>query len=407
MPWNDNANGGSGNGSGKGSGGNPWGNQGSGQGNGDGSKSPWGTTPPRRPTPVGESGNLDDLARKVEDRLRGVLGGGGGGGFGRSNGGGGGGGEPIKIDRRAVGAIALVFAIGWLATGVYVVDAGEEAVITRFGKFTGSTGQGLQFHLPAPFERHQIVNVQSANSLRVGSGAAGEGEAAEGDESGLMLTGDENIVDVGFEVFWRVENAPDFLFNVAHGPDGRSTANATVRTVAEAAMREVVGKSQREQVLTSGRAVVEGQTRDLIQRTLNQYKAGIIITQVNLRKAEPPAAVIAAFREVAAASQEAETKINQARGYRNNVVPQAQGEAARFNQLYQEYRLAPDVTRQRLYLETMERVYERANKVLLDTGRSGASPMVVLPPELLRGTATPPPVASTNPGQSPSQTGGR
>jgi membrane protease subunit HflK len=390
MPWNDNSDGGSNDGPGKSSGGNPWGTPSGGQ-KSSGPQSPWGAPPPRRPGGNGEQGNLDDLARKVEDRLRNVLGGGGPGGRGPTRGGGGGG-EPIRFDKRAVGALGLVFALGWLATGVYVVDAGEEAVITRFGKFTGVASQGLQFHLPAPIERHQIVNVQSANSLRVGAGA--EGEGADGNaESGLMLTGDENIVDVGFEVFWRVENSQDFLFNVAHGPDGRSTASATVRSVAEAAMREVVGRSQREQVLTSGRAVVESQTRELIQRTLNQYRAGIIITQVNLRKAEPPAAVIAAFREVAAASQEAETKINQARSYRNAVVPQAQGEAARFNQLFQEYRLAPDVTRQRLYLETMERVYERANKVLLDTGRAGASPMVVLPPELLRGAAPAAPAA--------------
>jgi membrane protease subunit HflK len=159
-------------------------------------------------------------------------------------------------------------------------------------------------------------------------------------------------------------------------------------------MREVAGKSQREQVLSTGRAQVETQTRDLIQRTLNEYKAGIRITQVNLTKAEPPAAVNDAFREVAAASQEAETKINQARTYRNAVVPQAQGDAARFNQLYQEYKLAPEVTRQRLYLETMERVYQGANKVLLDPGRAGASPMVVLPPELLKGAAGPAAAAS-------------
>jgi modulator of FtsH protease HflK len=188
-----------------------------------------------------------------------------------------------------------------------------------------------------------------------------------------------------------VENSRDFLFQVAHGKnsDGRVDPQTTVRAVAEAAIREVVGSSQRDMVLATGRAQVESKTRDLIQRTLNQYRAGIIISQVNLTKAEPPAAVNEAFREVAAASQEAETKINQARSYQNAVVPQAQGEAARFNQLYQEYKLAPDVTRQRLYLETMEKVYERANKVLLDPGKSGTAPMVVLPPEILRGNPAP------------------
>jgi membrane protease subunit HflK len=294
------------------------------------------------------------------------------------------------LDRRAIGAIGLVLVLGWVASGVYVVDAGEEAVIQRFGKYVRTVDQGLQFHLPAPIETRTIVDVQRVNSLSVGSGSGTQST------EGLMLTGDQNIVDVGFLVFWRVENSRDYLFQVAHGANGDQGAEVTVQAVAEAAMREVVGRSQRDQVLATGRAVVESQTRDLIQRTLNEYRAGIRITQVSLRKAEPPAAVNEAFREVAAASQEAETKINQARSYRNAVVPQAQGEAARFNQLYQEYKLAPDVTRQRLYLETMERVYERANKVLIDPGKSGGTaPMMVLPPELFRNQAPLPPASGT------------
>ena len=398
MPWNDNSNGGAGGNGGSSGGGGPWGPSGgsggnNSGGNNDGPKNPWGSgnnTPPRRPGSVGPSGNLDDLAKKVEDRLKSVLGGRGGGGGGFNNrgpSGGGGSVEPIQLDRRAIGAIALVAVLGWFATGVYVVDAGEEAVIQRFGKYVRTVDQGLQFHIPAPIETRRVVDVQRVNSLTVGSG--GGTEATDG----LMLTGDQNIVDVGFQVLWRVDNTRDFLFQVAHGPEGESAAEVTVLAVAEAAMREVVGRSQRDQVLATGRAQVEAQTRDLIQRTLNEYKAGIRITQVNLRKAEPPAAVNEAFREVAAASQEAETKINQARSYRNAVVPQAQGEAARFNQLYQEYKLAPDVTRQRLYLETMERVYERANKVILDPGKGGAAPMVILPPELFKNQNTPAPVA--------------
>jgi modulator of FtsH protease HflK len=412
MPWNDNSNGGSGGGSGgsnnNSGGGGPWGPNGGSGGNNDGPRNPWGggnnNPPPRRPGSVGPSGNLDDLAKKVEDRLKSVLGGGGGGNGGGFNGrgGGGGGSEPIQLDKRAIGAIALVAVLGWFATGVYVVDAGEEAVIQRFGKYVRTVDQGLQFHLPSPIETRKVVDVQRVNSLTVG---AVEGT---GGTDGLMLTGDQNIVDVGFQVLWRVDNTRDYLFQVAHGPEGSSQAEVTVLAVAEAAMREVVGRSQRDQVLATGRATVEAQTRDLIQRTLNEYKAGIRITQVNLRKAEPPAAVNEAFREVAAASQEAETKINQARSYRNAVVPQAQGEAARFNQLYQEYKLAPDVTRQRLYLETMERVYERANKVILDPGKGGASPMVVLPPELFKSQPAPAPApgnTNTAPSNNPQGTG--
>jgi modulator of FtsH protease HflK len=398
MPWNDNSN--------NGGGGGPWGPVGgSGNNQGDkdeGPKNPWGTgtnPPSRRPTrPAAYGGNLDDLAKQVEDRLRGLLGSGGGGGGGRGRGPGGGT-EPVQFDSRAMGGIALVALLGWFATGVYVVNAGEEAVIQRFGKYVRTVGPGLNFHLPVPFETRRKVDVQRSNSLSVGGG---EGSAA-GD--GLMLTGDQNIVDVAFQVNWRVENSRDFLFQVAHGSneEGRSDPQVTVRAVAEAAIREVVGRKQRDQVLATGRADVEAQTRELIQRTLNQYRAGITISEVNLTKAEPPAAVNEAFREVAAASQEAETKINQARSYRNEVVPAAQGEAARFNQLYQEYKLAPDVTRQRLYLETMEKVYERANKVLLDPGKSGSAPMVVLPPELFRNNNGGAPVVAPAP-NAPSNT---
>lgn len=388
MPWNDNSSGGNNNGGGGG----PWGPGAGSGGNDNGPKNPWGggnKPPPRRPGSTGPAGNLDDLAKKVEDRLKSVLGGGGGGGgFNGRRPNGGGGGAPLQLDSRALGAIALVGVLGWLSTGVYVVDTGNEAVIQQFGKYVRTTGPGLQFHLPAGIETHQKVNVLKSNS----TGVAG----AQGGTAGLMLTGDQNIVDVGFQVNWRISNSRDYLFQVAHGStDGRPDPQTTVRAVAEAAIREVVGRSQRDQVLATGRAQVESQTRDLIQRTLNQYRAGITITEVNLTKAEPPAAVNEAFREVAAASQEAETKINEARSYRNAVVPQAQGEAARFNQLYQEYKLAPDVTRQRLYLESMERIYERANKVLIDSGKEGSAPLVVLPPELFRNTTPAPPAAAT------------
>jgi len=197
-----------------------------------------------------------------------------------------------------------------------------------------------------------------------------------------MLTGDENIVNIGFQVFWRVKNAENFQFNIAHGEDNNGKADLTVTQVAEASMREVIGQSALEKVLTNGRAQVEQSTKELMQHTLDSYHSGIEITQVNLRKSEPPSSVVASFREVAAASQEAETNINKALSYRNSVVPQAQGEAARFNQIYQEYKLSPEVTRQRIYLETMEKIYERSNKVIVDNKAGGQ--MMVLPPDLLK-----------------------
>ncbi len=393
MPWNDNSNGG-----GDPPRGNPWGGGGQGGNQGDGGGgnrpggnpggNPWGGRPPQGPG-NNQGGDLDDMARRLEDRLRVVLGGKGNGQQPRGGGGGGrpGGGE-LTLDRRAIGAIGAILLAGWFATGIYVVDAGEQAVVQRFGKWVRSVDSpGLQYRMPSPIESHTTINVQSVRTLEVG--AAGEGGNAT---DGLMLTRDENIVDVGFNVQWRVTDPAAFLFNIDQVFDTNGQPTGTLAAIAESAMREVVGRSLREQVLTTGRAEVESQTRQLMQRMLDQYGAGITVTLVNLTRAEPPRDVVDAFRQVAAASQEAETKINQARAYQNEVVPQAQGEAARFNQLYQEYRLAPEVTRQRLYIETMEQVYKGANRVLIDPGRGGQAPVMVLPPELLR--SQPPQVPS-------------
>lgn len=320
-----------------------------------------------------QSQNLDDLARRIEDKLKAALsgkGGGGGGGF-----------TPefnAEANPKIFYLIGLLFLVLWGASGVYKVDQGEQALITRFGKYVRKADNGLNYRLPAPFENHIIVNMQRVNSSTIGNMQGGQDA-----EQNLMLTGDENIVNVSFQVFWRVKNAEQFVFNVAHGQSNSGNPDETVAAVAEAAMREVVGRSILEKVLTTGRAQVEDQTKELMQKILDSYGAGIQITQVNLRKSEPPASVLQAFREVAAASQEAETRINQALSYRNSVVPQAQGEAAKFNQIYQEYKLAPEVTRQRLYLETMEKIYERANKVIIDKSAGNGS-MMVLPPELLK-----------------------
>lgn len=389
MPWNDNANGGG-----------PWG-----QGP-NGPRNPWGPPPggqpPNRPPPRGPQGggqgpDLDEMMRRLQDRLRQ-----GGGPRGPRDVGDGGGGPP-QMSRNMVLGVAALVALGWLATGVYTVDAGEEGVVTRFGKYVRTSGPGIHVHLPSPIEAAEIVNIQRVNQLSIGDvaeGSGADGGAAPGQDNNLMLTQDENIVDIGFQVFWRIDNSQNFLFNVVDPED-------TVRAVAEAAMRETVGSSALDFVLTRGRSDVESRTRELIQRTLSAYGAGIQITQVNLRRADPPSSVRDAFLAVNAASQEAETLINQATTYRNQIVPQARGEAARFNQLYQEYRLAPDVTRQRIYLETLERVYSQANKVMIEQGGGGGqNSMIVLPPDLLRGMTQAPPQGERTP-QAEAQTGGR
>ena len=364
MPWNDNANPG------------PWGSPPP----NDGDRGPGG---PRRPPPGGPRGprrpdgpdftaGLDRLAR----RLRDLFGGPGGGGV-----------RP--------GAIAVVAGAGfalWALSGLYVVQPNEQAVVTTFGAYSRSESPGLRYHLPAPIERVEKVAVTSLNRIDVG-GSAG----ADLPEESLMLTGDENIVDLDFSVTWRVEDPAKFLFTV------RDPENS-VKAVAESAMREVVGKTPLEQILTRGRGQVQTQAAELMQKTLDSWNAGVSVVEVQIRTANPPQEVVAAFREVANAGQDAESAINEANTYRNRVINEAKGDAAkiiqsaqgyreqsvreaigdaaRFNQIYAEYSRAPAVTRERLYIETMQRVLEKSNKVIIDG--KGASAPIILPSDVFR-----------------------
>jgi membrane protease subunit HflK len=267
-------------------------------------------------------------------------------------------------------------------------------VVTRFGVFARSEQPGLKVRLPWPIEHAQTVPVTTLNQLNIG----GLGQADRPEES-LMLTGDENIIDMDFTVTWRVARPADYLFRVSN-PD------ATVKQVAESAMREVVGRSQLNDVLSSGRGRIQIQAEQLMQRVLDNYRTGVRVVDVQIRAAEPPREVITAFREVSGASQEAQSAINEANtyrnrvvneavgsaaairqtaeGYRQQVVSQAEGEAARFNQLQAQYSANPGVTRERLYLETMERVLRDSNKIVVDTGQGGTNAPIILPPEVFR-----------------------
>jgi membrane protease subunit HflK len=292
----------------------------------------------------------------------------------------------------ALAAIAgLAFAL-WAASGVYVVQPNEEGVVTTFGAYSRSETPGLRYHLPAPIERVEKVAVTSLNRIDVG-GAAG----ADIPEESLMLTGDENIVDLDFSVTWRVADARRYLFTL------RSPEDA-VKAVAESAMREVVGKTPLQAILTRGRGQVQLQAAESMQKTLDSWNAGVSVVEVQIRSANPPQEVVAAFREVANAGQDAESAVNEANTYRNRVINEAKGDAsritqsaqgyreqavrealgdaARFNQIYGEYRSAPAVTRERLYLETMQRVLSRSNKVIVDG--KGASAPIILPPDVFR-----------------------
>ncbi|WP_374472984.1 FtsH protease activity modulator HflK [Phenylobacterium sp.] len=362
MPWNDNANPG------------PWGSPGD-----DNDRR---ETPPRRPQGGGPRGPQrpggPDLNQSFEQLQR---------RFGRWFGGPGGGVRPGAIAAVAGGAFAL-----WALSGLYVVQPNEEAVVTTFGAYTRNETPGLRYHLPFPIER--VVKVPVTSLQRVDVGGVGESDVPQ---ESLMVTGDENIVDLDFSVTWRVADADQFVFRL-RDPE------SSVKAVAESAMREVVGRMLLDDVLTRQRGQVQTQTAELMQRTLDQWGAGVRVVEVQIRSANPPQQAIAAFRDVNSAEQDQASAVNEARtyanrvvneargdaarivqsaqGYREQAVREALGDAARFNSIYTEYRRAPGVTRDRLYIETMQRVLARSNKVIVDS--QGASAPIILPPDVFR-----------------------
>jgi modulator of FtsH protease HflK len=363
MPWDDKT---------KSSG--PWGG-GSDDEPGKEAGSPW--TRPGGGSSGNGGGDLEQQMKRMQERFRKRSGGGGGGG-GR-----GGGGRP---NFGPLGFVVLIgiAVLGWLSTSVVMVDPTQQAAVFRFGKWQTNFGPGLHFHLPAPIEEHVLVEVENRKETRIGQNL---------DES-LMLTQDENIVDIQFSVFWKVdsEHPENYILNVKE-------PQAAVEQVAESVMREVVGKTRLIGVITTERDVVQQEVAKQVQALMDDYRAGIEILAVTIDRSDPPQQVIEAFNDVNVAEQDAETNINQATQFANEVVPQArgtaqrllqeaeayrdqvladaQGEASRFEQIYQQYRKAPRVTRERMYLETMERVLERSNKLIMDQD-SGAVPYLPL-----------------------------
>ena len=283
----------------------------------------------------------------------------------------------------------------WGFSGFFRVEPDELGAVLRFGKYTRDATPGLNYHLPYPIETVLTPKVTRVNRIDIGMRLVEDPRrnyaAAVRDipEESLMLTGDENIVDVDVSVFWQVKagGAGDYLFNIQN-PEG------TVKAVAESAMREVVGRSDIQPILTGARQSIETSVHELMQKVLDTYQAGVQITQVQLQKVDPPAQVIESFREVQAAradlvrlQNEAETYANQkvpdakgqaskilqdAEAYKSQTVAEATGQASRFGKVYEEYKKAPQVTRQRLYLETMERVFGGTDKIILDSGSGGS-----------------------------------
>ncbi|AMA56620.1 MULTISPECIES: FtsH protease activity modulator HflK [unclassified Bradyrhizobium] len=362
----------------------PWKNQGGGPW-GSGPKGPWGSGPqPVGPRPP----DLEDLLRRGQDRLQQIMPGGYFSGIG-------------------ITLIILLIIVFWLLSGFFRVQSEERGVVLRFGKHVRTVDPGLNYHLPYPIETVLLPKALRVNTTSIGmtliDDPARRGRSIRDvPEESLMLTGDENIVDVDFTVLWRIK--PDaggvgaFLFNIQN-PEG------TVKAVSESAMREVIGRSQIQPILTGARNTIEQGVQELIQRTLDSYGAGILITQVQMQKVDPPAQVIDAFRDVQAARANQEQLQNEAQTYANQVIPQARGRAAkiqqdaegykeqavaeakgqsaRFLKIYDEYKKAPDVTRERIYLETMERVLGGADKLVYDGGPNGQGVVPYLPlPEL-------------------------
>lgn len=374
-------------------GGGPWGGGGGGPG-------PWGSGGGGRGF---QPPNFEDALRRLQNFLRGILPGGtGSGGPG--------------IWALGLGIIVVI----WLASGIYRVDPDQEGIVLRFGAYVGKTAPGLNYHWPWPIEEALTPTVTRINRIEIGYRAGTDGgrgtQISDVPRESLMLTSDENIVDVNFTVFWLVKNAPDYLFNI-RDPE------MTVKSAAESAMREIIGHTEIASALAEGRAKIERDTETLLQQILDSYGAGVQITQVQLQKVDPPGPVIDAFRDVQSAKIDQQTLINQAQAYANSVVPQArgdaarllqeaqaykarvvlqaQGDAARFNSVYKSYKAAQDVTARRLYIETMEDVLKDTNKILIDKSASGSGVVPYLPlPALnaLRHTGT----AGSSAAQAPS-----
>jgi membrane protease subunit HflK len=371
----------------------PWSNQG-----GPGDKNNPSSGRPQSPWGQGSGGaggggngqppDLEEILRRSQDVLNQLL----PSGFG-------GGGPAILV---------LVGILAWLLSGFYTVGPNEIGLNLVFGKYLGKTQAGLNYNLPAPVGSVIKLAVTDRNVTDVGFHGEpavdrhrGNGQplVAEAPEESLMLTGDENIADVKFRVVWQIDPAKpeDYAFNVAN-------PRSTVKAVAESAMREIVGQSQIQKILTADRKLIEPACQQLMQKVLDDYHSGVMVLQVLLLSVDPPQSVIAAFRDVTAAQQDLQRLGNEAEAYANRVVPEARGAAARivqeaeayreqtvaeargqagrFDKIYEQYKNAPSLTRQRLYIETMERVLGGSEKVVLDDpskGGASVAPFMPLP----------------------------
>jgi len=370
MPWNN-----QGGGDNQG----PWGGGPSGPGN----QNPWGGNGqgPKAPRPP----ELDKIMSDMRNRYGRFLP--GGGSSGRSGG--------------AIILLVILVLAGWAATGFYRVNPQQQGVVLRFGEWVRTTTPGLHYHLPSPIESVLTPEVTRDNRLEIGFRDIAGRSASRRDiaDESQMITGDENIVDIDFVVFWRISDAGAYLFNLAD-PD------ETIKVAAEAVMREIIGQTAIQTVLTEGRQNVQVSVRQKLQELLDEYKVGVKVREVQLLAVDPPSDVIDAFNDVQRARQDRDRLKNEAEAFRNDIVPRARGEAAklvaeaeayakeivsraqgdasRFDQVYEAYKVNPEVTKERIYIETIEGVYSNIEKIIIDDESGGVVPYLPLQ-ELNRG----------------------
>jgi membrane protease subunit HflK len=350
MSWSDNNNNNN----------NPWGSQGGGNGRGQGP-------------------DIDNVIRDLQNKFKGFMPG-------------------SFFGKLGPAVILLVLVLIWLASGFYRVLPDEQGVVLQFGKYTTTTQPGLNYHFPYPIERVLTPKVTKVNRVEIGYRQSPDNRTTQirdVPEESLMLTGDENIVDIDFSVFWIINDAGKFLFNV-------QVPELTIKSAAETSMREVIGQSKIQSIFTEGRTEIEDKARVLIQSILDDYEAGVTITQVQTQKADPPNEVIDSFRDVQAARADLERQRNEAEAYANDIIPRARGEAeeilqnaegykqkviadsegkaARFLSIQSEYAKAPVVTKQRIFYETMESVFGEMDKIIIDKDSGqGVLPYLPLP----------------------------
>jgi modulator of FtsH protease HflK len=356
----------------------PWTNQ----PGGNQPKGPWGQSPQGGSGTGMRPPDFETLLRKFWEGIRRYI--------------------PGSLGRNGLTVLGVAVPVLWLLSGVYTVDLKEQGVVLRFGRFVEHTGSGMHYHLPWPIETVYTPNVTDTNKLDIGyKPAADKNSASEYDDipdESYMLTGDENIVAMHFTVYWQIKDANAYLFNVELNLGQPDDA---IKAVAESAMREAVGQDRMDLIMTSDREQTQLKVRKLIQQALDSYDAGILVTDVKMQKAEPPNEVREAYLDVQKALADQDRLRNEAEAYANRIIPQArgdaahivqdaeaykqkavadaQGEAKRFLSIYQEYKKAPQVTRQRMYLETMSQVLAPMNKVIVDDSAKGVVPYFQLP----------------------------